>query len=70
MNPKRLKELRAVLMELREWTRLENGLEHDVPTRAVWTQVGEWAEGVAAQHNLTLERTAQERLERQRQIFP
>lgn len=71
MNPKRLKELREALMELRDWTQIEGGLERENPrAAAVWREVNDWCVGMARDHNLDLNRTATERVERQRQIFP
>lgn len=54
MNPKRLTELREALIELSEWSRIELTMENDVPTREVWRQINDWAEGMARTHNLTL----------------
>lgn len=71
MNAKRLKELRAALLELRDWTQIEGGLERENPrAAAVWREVNDWTVGMARAHRLDLNRTATERLQRQREIFP
>jgi hypothetical protein len=47
-------DLRTVLSELKDWAGLEGFLAETPEARKAWREVGEWAEGTATKHKITL----------------
>jgi hypothetical protein len=71
-NPKALAPVVKLLRDLREWSDIEGSLHpYGTSEKQIWREVGEWADGAAAQMKLNLNepRTNAERLKRQGEIF-
>ena len=47
-------DLRTVLSELKDWAAIEGFISETPEARKAWRDVGEWAEGTAAKHKITL----------------
>lgn len=54
-NPKSKADLTAALKELRDWTRIEAGL--DPVNSKAWCDVFDWSIGMAVKHKLNLDET-------------